>query len=301
MAKSLEGRLQPMTAFSHSDLAAVRPVAVTARAAGRWRALGLAVALSAAALAPAAAQSITSAPPPPVDLSLAQGRIVELERALRDANASADQLSQENFRLRLENERLKQALDAAQSVVSAAPPITSAPQRPTPPISAPPTPRPAVAVPATPPQQAAAPQDEQSAFRSALALAQRDPAAAETALREFVRLYPNSTNVPEAVYFIGRTQYVQQKWNAAAATFIEIVERTPRAPRAPDALVWLGAALRNDGAASGDQRKITTGCNTIRELNQRFPNASQRTREEAAQELNRAAAPGGVAICRSGS
>lgn len=277
------------------------------------RALSAAVLLTAAALAPAAAQSITTAPPPPADLSLAQGRIVELERALRDANALTDQLTQENFRLKLENERLKQALDAAQGSAAPSPsassaPASGAPSAPSTPVAvttpAPTTEAPTIPTaprPAPPQQAAAAPADEQSVYRSALSLAQRDPAAAENALREFVRQFPNSSNAPEAVYFIGRTQYVQQKWNAAAATFIEIIEKTPRATRAPDALVWLGASLRNEGAATGDQRKITIGCNTIRELNQRFPNASARTRQEATQELNRAAAPGGPAICRTGS
>jgi TolA-binding protein len=231
-------------------------------------------------VAPAIAQSVTAAPPPPADLSLAQRRISELEIALRDANQVADELNRENFRLRLENDRLKQALDTAQRAAqSAGPPLE--PPTPTPP----------------PPAPATSQTGETAAFNAARSLAARDPAAAEAALRAFIQTYPNAATVGEATYLLGRTQYVQRKWNAAATTFLDIVEKTPRAPRAPEASIWLGAALRADGVETNNLQKIRTGCGFFRDLRERFPAVSETVRQQAAQELAWAATPGGRAVC----
>lgn len=244
----------------------------------------------------ATAQSVTTAPPPPADLTLMQSRVTELENALRDANRNADDLSRENFRLRLENERLKRALETAEQAAMSvgggaatqapSPTIPAIPPAPSPVSSATPTTSP------LPPSEA-----ELAAYRAAVNLAPRDPAAAETALRQFLDTYPNSQRFGEASYFLGRTQYVQRKWNAAAATFLDIVEKTPRAPRAPESLIWLGAALREDGIATGSAAKIRTGCNLFRELPERFPAATQQMRQQARDELARAAVPGGPPIC----
>lgn len=243
----------------------------------------------------ATAQSVTTAPPPPADLTLMQSRISDLETALRDANRNADDLSRENFRLRLENERLKRALETAEQAAMSAGPPASAPPTPVAAVPLPSAPT-SVAQPAPafglPPSEA-----EQSAYRAAVNLAPRDPAAAEAALRQFIDTYPNSQRIGEANYFLGRTQYVQRKWNAAATTFLDIVEKTPRAPRAPESLIWLGAALREEGIATGSAAKIRTGCNLFRELPERFPSATQQMRQQARDELARSAVPGGSPIC----
>jgi TolA-binding protein len=262
------------------------------------------LALGLATAAPLArAQSVTASPPPPIDLSLMQRRVADLENALREANRVADETARENFRLKLENDRLKNALETAQQAAAnpglSAPPVQSpAPSAPqmavrTPPPVLPPAP----SLPPTQPPASADLQAETGAYNAAISLAPRDPVAAEEALRNFIAAYPTSARVGEATYFLGRTQYVQRKWNAAAQTFLDIVEKTPRARRAPESLIWLGAALREEGVATGSQQKIRTGCGLFRELPERFPSASQSVREQARQELAKAAAPGAPAIC----
>lgn len=241
----------------------------------------------------ATAQSITAAPPPPADLVLMQRRVADLETALREANRTSDDLSRENFRLRQENDRLKAALATAEQAARApaggpapfstgpAPGPMTAPA----PVSAPPA--------ATPPANDA----ETAAFNQAVSLALQNPAAAEIALRNFLQTYPNSTRTGEATYFLGRTQYVQGKWNAAAQTFLDIVQKTPRARRAPESLIWLGVSLREDGVGSSQASKIRTGCGLLRELPERYPNAPQSVRDQARNELAKSAVPGGPAIC----
>lgn len=249
--------------------------------------------------APAMAQSVTTAPPPPADLSLALRRITELETALRDANVAADEASREVFRLRLENQRLKEALATAQQaaqMADGAAPLSPTPPPATAPISTPSAPtRTTLPVPPAPTPPAIAAPNETDDYNKAIALVTTDPAGAERALAAFRTNYPNSPRLGDATYFIGRTQYVQSKWSAAAGTFLDIVERTPRAPRAPEALVWLGSAIRADGAASGDAAKVRTGCDLMRELSRRFPSASDRVKQLAQQELARTS--GGQPMC----
>ncbi len=63
---------------------------------------------------------------------------------------------------------------------------------------------------------------------------------AETAFREFLESFPDSTNAPNARYWLGETYYVRQEFEAALESFETVVEEYPTSRKVVDALLKIG-------------------------------------------------------------
>ena len=64
--------------------------------------------------------------------------------------------------------------------------------------------------------------------------------AAEAAFREFLATYPESTNAPNAQYWLGESFYVRQQYDAALRSFQAVVDDHPRSRKVVDALLKIG-------------------------------------------------------------
>ncbi|MEM7730500.1 MAG: tol-pal system protein YbgF [Pseudomonadota bacterium] len=111
-------------------------------------------------------------------------------------------------------------------------------------------------------------------------LAEGDYAGAESELLQYIAVDPASRNVGEAHFWLGESYFVRGQYNTAAESYIAAMRATPDGDKAPDALVKLGASLREMGQAG-------EACTALRSFGDQFPNASQSAKDKAARELSR--------------
>jgi tol-pal system protein YbgF len=71
----------------------------------------------------------------------------------------------------------------------------------------------------------------------------RDWAKAAPALQAFVDQYPKNKLASNARYWIGRTQFKQMRYDAAARTHFDNYKSDPKGERAQESLFWVGQSL----------------------------------------------------------
>ena len=168
---------------------------------------------------------------------------------------------------------------------AAAPPsnpaAASPQQQPQQPAQVPPAPRNAV----TPAPQlatlppSARPQDEYDlAYGYVL---HKDYGLAEQAFNEFLRKHPNERLVPDAQYWLGESQFQQQRYSEAAKAFLVVLTKHERAGKAPDSLLRLGQSL-------AALNKKEAACATLAEVGRKYPKASASVKRGVEQEQKRA-------------
>jgi tol-pal system protein YbgF len=114
-------------------------------------------------------------------------------------------------------------------------------------------------------------------YEHALALLRRaDYKAAEAALLQFVRRYPNDPLAANAYYWLGENYYAQGRYPDAAYQFADGFRKFPNHPKAQDSLFKLALSL-------GRQGKTGEACTAFGEFKKRFPNAGLRREAEAEQ------------------
>lgn len=111
-------------------------------------------------------------------------------------------------------------------------------------------------------------------------LAEGDYLGAEMSLEQYLEFSPDSRQAGEAHFWLGESRFVQGRYNAAAESYIAAMRATPDGAKAPDALVKLGAALREMG-------QVGEACTALQSFNDQFPSAPQSARDKAARELSR--------------
>ena len=109
---------------------------------------------------------------------------------------------------------------------------------------------------------------------------QANYAAAEEALKAFIRRHPNDPLAGNAQYWLGETYYARSKYMDAATAFAEGYKRYPKGQKAADELLKLAMAL-----ARADQKK--SACVALNQLDQAFPHPSAAIRDRAAAERKR--------------
>ena len=168
---------------------------------------------------------------------------------------------------------------------AAAPPsnpaAASPQQQPQQPAQVPPAPRNAV----TPAPQlatlppSARPQDEYDlAYGYVL---HKDYGLAEQAFNEFLRKHPNERLVPDAQYWLGESQFQQQRYSEAAKAFLVVLTKHERAGKAPDSLLRLGQSL-------AALNKKEAACATLAEVGRKYPKASATVKRTVVEEQKRA-------------
>jgi tol-pal system protein YbgF len=191
--------------------------------------------------------------------------------ALDQAQHEADSLREENGAIKDRLTRLEQKLEAMTSASAASPDANSAPaslgggplalntdrggQQGAPPMTAP---------------------DAASAFLTARrAYAARDFASAEPGFRDYIDHFGESPRAPEARYWLGKTLMERQDYADAAAADVAAIRQWPQTLWAPDAVLDLSRSLIALG-------KPTDACQTLAELQRRYPKASVAVRNGAA-------------------
>lgn len=85
---------------------------------------------------------------------------------------------------------------------------------------------------------AAASGDEQRDYEAALAVFRSgDYAAAQTQFASFVKRYPNGSQTPAALFWLGNAQYATRNYKEAITNFRSLLAAAPNHPRAPEALL----------------------------------------------------------------
>jgi len=111
-------------------------------------------------------------------------------------------------------------------------------------------------------------------------LAEGDYPGAEMALSQYLQYNPEASDRGEANFWLGESLFVQQQYNAAAESYIAAMRANGSGPKAPDALVKLGASLREMG-------QVGEACTALNSFKDQFPNAPQAARDKAVREASR--------------
>lgn len=109
---------------------------------------------------------------------------------------------------------------------------------------------------------------------------QQDYAAAQAGFRSFLRKFPEHALVPNALYWLGETYYVQQNYTDAAEAFDIVTAAYGASNKAPDSQLKRGMSLANLG-------KRNEACTVFRSLAKRYPNAPEHVKSKADSERER--------------
>lgn len=104
-----------------------------------------------------------------------------------------------------------------------------------------------------------------------------DYAQAEQTFRQYTQTYPNSSDAPDAQYWLGESLYAQSKYREAAEVFLNAQKAHPQTPKAPEMMLKLGMSL-----VHLDNRE--TACITYAEINKRYPNMSANVKRKVQAE-----------------
>jgi tol-pal system protein YbgF len=108
----------------------------------------------------------------------------------------------------------------------------------------------------------------------------KDYGLAAQAFRDFVRKYPNEKLVSDAQYWLGESQFQQQKYRDAAEAFLAVSTKYKSSPKAPESLLRLGQSL-------AALHKKEAACATLAEVGRKYPHAAAGVKRQVAQEQKR--------------
>jgi tol-pal system protein YbgF len=108
----------------------------------------------------------------------------------------------------------------------------------------------------------------------------KDYGLAEQAFRDFLRKYPDERLVPDAQYWLGESQFQQQRYRDAAESFLAVSTKYDHSGKAPDSLLRLGQSLAG-------LNKKEAACATLAEVGRKYPKASASVKRTVAQEQKR--------------
>ncbi|WP_157970162.1 tol-pal system protein YbgF [Pelagibacterium sediminicola] len=113
------------------------------------------------------------------------------------------------------------------------------------------------------------------------AIVRGEYAFAEDQFSQFVALFPDHPQAPDATYWLGDAMIQRGAYDEAAAMLLTGFESYPTSSRAPDILLKLGVALHGTG-------EFDTACRTYSEVLRRYPDSTQAFKDRVAAEQARA-------------
>jgi tol-pal system protein YbgF len=116
------------------------------------------------------------------------------------------------------------------------------------------------------------------------AIVRGDYAFAEDQFSQFVSLYPDDPNAPDATNWLGEALIQRGAYDDAALVLAEGYQKYQQTERAPDLMLKLGIALLGAG-------EVDVACRTFFTLERRYPNMSPAFQERLADEKTRAQCP----------
>jgi tol-pal system protein YbgF len=116
------------------------------------------------------------------------------------------------------------------------------------------------------------------------ALSSGDYAFAEDQFSQFLSLYPDNPQAPDAANFLGDTLLRRSAYSEAADVLLNAFQKAPDSPRAPDLLLKLGISLSGAGERE-------TACRTFSEVDKRYTTLTPEFLTRLAEEKTRAECP----------
>jgi tol-pal system protein YbgF len=116
------------------------------------------------------------------------------------------------------------------------------------------------------------------------AMQRGDYAFAEDQFTQFIQLYPDDPQVPDAVNYLGEALIQRGSYTDAAQVLAEGYTKHKDSKRAPDIMLKLGVAL------AGAQQ-VDVACRTFSTLRQRYPNLSPAFQQRLDAENQKAQCP----------
>jgi tol-pal system protein YbgF len=117
------------------------------------------------------------------------------------------------------------------------------------------------------------------------AIVRGDYAFAEDQFQQFVALYPDDPQAPDATHWLGEALIQRGAYDDAALVLAEGYQQYQNSSRAPDLLLKLGIALNGAGEAE-------VACRTFATLEQRHTEVADAFRQRLNEEKQRAQCPG---------
>lgn len=111
-------------------------------------------------------------------------------------------------------------------------------------------------------------------------LGEGDFAGAQGDFARYLESNPDAPDAGEVSYWLGESHFVRGAYADAADAYIAAMRKDRTGPRAPDAMVRLGASLRELG-------KLAEACQTLGSFASQYPNASADVRAKAELERSR--------------
>ncbi|HXQ46301.1 MAG TPA: tol-pal system protein YbgF [Caulobacteraceae bacterium] len=184
---------------------------------------------------------IKDAGPDPMVTALS-GRIDDMEQSLRGINGQVDDLTHRLDLARKDANDEKAEVAALSDRVDKLEKALAAMTAPPPAVQ--PAPADTGAAESGAPAPAADQGDAKTAYtRARQLLLDGDYQAAQAAFQAYVDQYPSTPQTPQARYWLGETNYVQDDYAGAAAAYIGATKGWPQTSWAPDAVVKLALSL----------------------------------------------------------
>lgn len=111
-------------------------------------------------------------------------------------------------------------------------------------------------------------------------LAEGDFIGAQTAFKQYLQLNPDAAEAGETYFWLGETYFVRGGYADAADAYIASMRANKDGGKAPEAMIRLGAALRELGQKE-------TACDTLASFTVQYPSASAPLIDRARAEANR--------------
>jgi len=111
-------------------------------------------------------------------------------------------------------------------------------------------------------------------------LAEGDFTGAQTALSQYLQFNPDAADAGEMHYWLGESYFVRGGYADAADSYIASMRTAPQGIKGPEAMVRLGASLRELG-------QVPAACQTLASFSAQYPNAPVTVKEKAQLEAAR--------------
>lgn len=123
--------------------------------------------------------------------------------------------------------------------------------------------------------------DPKTAYEAAYGhMLQQNYGAAQAGFSDFLRLFPTHALVPNALYWLGETYYVQRNYADAAEAFDIVLSSHAASNKAPDSQLKKAMSLSQLG-------KNSDACSVLRDLSAKYPNAPSHVKSKADSERRR--------------
>ena len=111
-------------------------------------------------------------------------------------------------------------------------------------------------------------------------LAEGDFSGAQTLFQQYLTLNPDAPDAGDVSFWLGETYFVKSAYADAADAYIASMRKNRDGGRAPEAMIKLGASLRELGNKA-------QACQTLDSFTAQYPNASEALRNRRQLEMSR--------------